>query len=67
VAGAGVVAAHLGTITRPDGAKQVTYNGHPMYFYSKDGDSGDAYGQAIKSFGASWYVIAPSGNKVDTS
>jgi predicted lipoprotein with Yx(FWY)xxD motif len=67
VAGAGVVATHLGTITRPDGTKQVTYNGHPLYFYSKDGDSGDAYGQAIKSFGASWYVIAPSGNKVDTS
>ena len=67
VAGAGVVAAHLGTITRSDGSKQVTYNGHPLYFYSKDGDSGDAYGQGIKGFGASWYVIAPSGNKVDTS
>ena len=67
VAGAGVVAAHLATITRPDGTKQVTYNGHPLYFYSKDGDSGDAYGQGIKGFGASWYVLAPSGNKVDTS
>jgi predicted lipoprotein with Yx(FWY)xxD motif len=67
VAGAGVVAAHLGTITRADGTKQVTYNGHPLYFYSKDGDMGDAYGQGIKGFGASWYVIAPSGNKVDTS
>jgi predicted lipoprotein with Yx(FWY)xxD motif len=66
-AGAGVVAADLGTITRPDGTKQVTYNGHPLYFYSKDGDSGDAYGQGIMGFGASWYVIAPSGNKVDTS
>ena len=67
VAGAGVVAADLGTITRSDGTKQVTYKGHPLYFYAKDGDSGDAYGQGIKGFGASWYVIAPSGNKVDTS
>jgi predicted lipoprotein with Yx(FWY)xxD motif len=67
VAGAGVVAAHLGTITRPDGTKQVTYNGHPLYFYARDGDASDAYGQGIKGFGASWYVIAPSGNKVDTS
>jgi len=66
-AGAGVVAADLGTITRSDGTKQVTYHGHPLYFYSKDGDSGDAYGQGIMGFGASWYVIAPSGNKVDTS
>jgi predicted lipoprotein with Yx(FWY)xxD motif len=67
VAGAGVAAADLGTITRRDGTKQVTYNGHPLYFYAKDGDSGDAYGQGIMGFGASWYVIAPSGNKVDTS
>ena len=60
-------AAHLGTTTRPDGTKQVTYNGHPLYFYAKDGDSGDAYGQGIKSFGADWYALKPSGSKVDTS
>ena len=57
----------LGTITRSDGTKQVTYKGHPLYYYAKDGDSGDAYGQGIKSFGASWYVLAPSGNKIDNS
>jgi len=65
--GGSAVAADLGTTTRPDGTKQVTYKGHPLYFYAKDGDSGDAYGQGIKSFGASWYVITPSGNKVDNS
>jgi predicted lipoprotein with Yx(FWY)xxD motif len=59
--------ADLGVITRSDGTKQVTYKGHPLYFYARDGDSGDAYGQAIKSFGAEWYVLSPSGNKVDTS
>ena len=61
------MAAHLGTTTRPDGTKQVTYNGHPLYYYAKDGDSGDAYGQGIKSFGADWYVLKPSGSKVDQS
>jgi len=61
------VASHLGTITRADGTTQVTYNGHPLYLYSRDKDDGDAYGQGLKSFGASWYVVAPSGNKVDTS
>jgi predicted lipoprotein with Yx(FWY)xxD motif len=60
-------AADLGVITRSDGSKQVTYKGHPLYFYARDGDSGDAYGQGIKSFGASWYALMPSGNKVDTS
>ena len=57
----------LGTTTRPDGTKQVTYKGHPLYYYAKDGDSGDAYGQGIKSFGADWYALKPSGSKVDTS
>ena len=58
------VAASLGTITRSDGTKQVTYKGHPLYFYAKDKDNGDAYGQAIKSFGAKWYVLTPTGTQV---
>jgi predicted lipoprotein with Yx(FWY)xxD motif len=61
------MSSHLGTVTRSGGAAQVTYNGHPLYLYARDKDDGDAYGQALTSFGASWYVLAPSGNKVDTS
>jgi predicted lipoprotein with Yx(FWY)xxD motif len=59
--------ADLGTITRSDGTTQVTYKGHPLYFFAKDKDSGDAYGQGVKGFGSDWYVIAPSGSKVDHS
>jgi len=66
-AGGQANSSDFGTITRSDGTTQVTYKGHPLYTYAKDGDAGDAYGQAIKSFGADWYVIAPSGNKVDES
>jgi predicted lipoprotein with Yx(FWY)xxD motif len=65
--GGGAMAAHLGTIMRSDGIKQVTYNGHPLYFFARDGDKSDAYGQGIKGFGASWYVVSPSGSKVDHS
>jgi predicted lipoprotein with Yx(FWY)xxD motif len=61
------MAANLGTITRSDGTKQVTYKGHPLYYFTRDKDSGDAYGQGIKAFGASWYVLAPSGRKIDNS
>jgi predicted lipoprotein with Yx(FWY)xxD motif len=61
------VTADLGTITRSDGSKQVTYKGHPLYFFEKDGDAGDAYGQGSKAFGADWYVLKPSGSKVDES
>ena len=57
----------LGVTVRQDGSRQVTYHGHPLYFYARDGDKSDAYGQGVKSFGAGWYVLAPSGKKIDTS
>jgi predicted lipoprotein with Yx(FWY)xxD motif len=63
----GAMAADLGSVKRPDGAMQVTYKGHPLYTFSKDKDDGDAYGQGVKAFGASWYVLAPSGKKIDNS
>jgi predicted lipoprotein with Yx(FWY)xxD motif len=66
-AGAGANAALLGTITRPDGTKQVTYNGHPLYFFAGDSSSGEAKGQGSTAFGAGWYVLAPSGSKIDAS
>jgi predicted lipoprotein with Yx(FWY)xxD motif len=66
-ASAGAMSADLGTITRSDGTKQVTYKGHPLYYYARDGDAGDSYGEGLKSFGASWYVLTPSGKKVDNS
>lgn len=66
-AGGTAKASDLGTITRADGAIQVTYKGHPLYRFIKDKDDGDAYGQGSKAFGASWYVLAPSGNKIDNS
>jgi predicted lipoprotein with Yx(FWY)xxD motif len=59
--------ADLGTTTRSDGTTQVTYKGHPLYFFAKDKDAGDSYGQGVHCFGADWYVIAPSGSKVDKS
>jgi predicted lipoprotein with Yx(FWY)xxD motif len=59
------VSADLSTITRSDGTKQVTYKGHPLYFFDKDKDSGDDYGQGSTAFGAGWYVMKPSGTKID--
>ncbi len=60
-------AADLGTIKRPDGTIQVTYKGHPLYFFARDKDAGDTYGEDVNGFGASWYALSPSGAKVDNS
>jgi len=60
-----VQAALLGTTTRADGAKQVTYNGHPLYYFVNDKAAGDARGQGINRFGGGWYVVDPTGNKID--
>ena len=66
-AGGGVSQSLLGTIKRPDGTTQVTYNGHPLYYFSADSAGGAAHGQGVKAFGAEWYVVNASGSKIDTS
>ena len=66
LAGSGVDKALLGTVKRADGTEQVTYNGHPLYYYVGDTGSGTAKGQGSKDFGASWYVLSAKGVKIDT-
>jgi len=63
--GPGVVAGDLSTTTRKDGKSQVTYNGHPLYYYVVDIKPGDINGQNLNQFGAKWYVLDPNGNKID--
>ncbi|HEX4483433.1 MAG TPA: hypothetical protein VH081_06555 [Solirubrobacteraceae bacterium] len=57
--------ADLGTTTRSDGTKQVTYKDHPLYFFEGDKSSGQATGEGSNAFGAGWYVMKPSGKKID--
>jgi predicted lipoprotein with Yx(FWY)xxD motif len=63
----GAVAANLGTIERAGGVKQLTYKGHPLYYYVSDQQAGETTGQGLASFGAPWYVLAPSGNEITGS
>lgn len=63
-ASAGAAASMLGTTRRTDGATQVTYAGHPLYWFAGDSSSGAANGQGVNAFGAKWYVVAPSGATV---
>jgi predicted lipoprotein with Yx(FWY)xxD motif len=57
-------ASDIGTITRSDGTKQVTYDGHPLYYFSGDSGPGTANGQGSDAFGAKWWLVAPTGSDV---
>jgi len=56
-----VKASLLGTTTRSGGVKQVTYDGHPVYYFADDKKAGQTAGQDFLGFGARWYLISPSG------
>jgi predicted lipoprotein with Yx(FWY)xxD motif len=66
VAGKGVMAKLIGTTKRRDGASEVTYAGHPLYYYAPDRARGQITGQALNQFGAPWYALAPSGTEIHT-
>lgn len=57
----GVNASDIGTITRSNGDMQVTYKGHPLYYFIGDHSAGSVAGQGSNSFGAKWWLVAPSG------
>jgi predicted lipoprotein with Yx(FWY)xxD motif len=60
-AGPGVQPHLLGTVSRSDGSKQVTYAGHPLYRYVLDAKPRQVTGEGLQDFGAGWYALAPSG------
>ena len=55
-AGPGVT-GKLGTIKRPGGGLQATYDGHPLYTYIGDRGPGQANGNGLDLNGGFWYDI----------
>lgn len=51
----------VGTIPTPEGKKQVTVNGLPVYHYAKDKAAGDITGQGANGV---WYLVSPAGDMV---
>jgi predicted lipoprotein with Yx(FWY)xxD motif len=66
-AGSGVTSSDLGTTMRSDGTEQVTYKGHPLYYFIVDRSAGSTKGQGSDSFGAKWWLVAPSGTAITKS
>ena len=60
-------ALSLDTIPRSDGARQVTYNGHPLYTFVKDHKPGDVNGQGLTAFGAAWFAVSAAGNQISST
>jgi predicted lipoprotein with Yx(FWY)xxD motif len=57
-AGTGVKQSKLGTVKRPDGSIQVTYNGYALYRFANDKKRGDVKGQGFEHI---WFAVTPAG------
>lgn len=61
--GNGASTSKLGTTERKDGTTQITYAGHPLYTFVEDKKPGEANGNDVKAFGASWYALKGNGEE----
>jgi len=50
----------LGTTPRTDGSTQITYAGHPLYFYAHEGKY-QVLCHNVTEFGGTWLVVKPNG------
>jgi predicted lipoprotein with Yx(FWY)xxD motif len=55
------VTGSLAAIDTPDGGKQLTLNGWPLYYFAGDAAAGDTNGQGVN---AVWWVLSPAGEKI---
>jgi predicted lipoprotein with Yx(FWY)xxD motif len=59
--GAGVKRSLLGTVKRRNGRRQLTYAGHPLYYYIGDRSPGQILCQNVVEFGGRWLLVRPTG------
>jgi predicted lipoprotein with Yx(FWY)xxD motif len=59
-AGSGAKAGLLGTTQRDDGTMQVTYDGHPLYYYADEGP-GQVDCHNVDEFGGLWLAVQGNG------
>ncbi len=52
----------LGTMVRTDGSTQVTYGGHPLYYYAHEGP-GEVKCHNVSTHGGLWWVVQPNGER----
>lgn len=58
----GSVSAKLGVLVRPDGTRQLTVDGRPVYTYAADTNPGSVNGQGANLSGGLWWALSPDGS-----
>lgn len=58
------VTGAVGTIDTADGAKQITINGLPVYYFAQDKAAGDILGQGVMDV---WYLVSPAGDMIKSA
>ena len=66
IARGGVAQMLLGTSRRGDGGEQVTYAGHPVYWFFEDSKPGQTNGEGSQDFGGEWNVLSPAGKEIES-
>lgn len=56
----------VGVVHFSDRADQLTYGGHPLYFFSEDDGAKSVAGQGKSAFGADWFVVGADGQLITT-
>lgn len=64
IAGSGVKSSLLSSIRLPNGKRQVTYAGHPLYMYSPSSERGETSYVGFSSYGGTWYALNAAGKSV---
>jgi predicted lipoprotein with Yx(FWY)xxD motif len=64
-AGSGANGRLVAATRRRDGRRQVTYRGHPLYYYVTDRKPGQVTCQAVTEYGGTWLVVAPGGDAIE--
>jgi predicted lipoprotein with Yx(FWY)xxD motif len=62
--GSGATRSDVGKTIRSDGARQLTYHGHPLYTFVNDKKAGETNGEGVNAFGGYWFAVSPAGTKV---
>ncbi|ATY11718.1 hypothetical protein CU254_15545 [Amycolatopsis sp. AA4] len=57
----------VGAITRPDGSRQETLGGHPLYRYLGDKSAGQTNGQGLNLNGGLWWMVTSDGAAITTA